>query len=263
MIVSMKEQIDRELENIYMNEELKKKIRKKSNEKNFYKWINRIAVCMVMFLIGGITVFAGYQILNKMMVNETVLPELDQMYNITHRHISGETDEYGMVNKVINDYQKIQDILGITLLNSKISEKNNYMQGMLMTDKKDFAIITIKNYIIGDVSEFCYNEENDNFSYEHGKEFYSPITLKVEIILSQEQMKNGWDIDYLGQYNFVENYVSQDGYKVNIIEDTISGGKVEDFISEKCMIFVANGIRYTLRGRTSIENMKYIVDMMK
>ncbi len=75
-------------------------------------------------------------------------------------------------------------------------------------------------------------------------------------------MEYGWDIDYLGMYQFKENYISLQGYKVNLLEDTIKN-KTENYISEKCAIFVADGIRYTLKGRTSFENMKYIVDTME
>lgn len=259
----MKCQIDKELEYIHMNDNLKKKIREKANKKNFNKLMNSIAACLAIFLMTGTTVFVGYQIYNKMMVNDTVLPELDQMYNVAFGDIDIETDEYGMVNAEINDYQEMQNAIGVSLLNSKMVENNDYIQGRLMTDKKDFAIITVENYIIGDTSEFVYNAEEDFYSYKHGKEFYSPVTLTVEIMLSEEQMKNGWEMDYLGMYNFVENYISEDGYKVNVIEDTIGEEHVEDFVTEKCMVFVANGIRYTLKGRTSINNMKYIVDTMK
>ena len=60
-------------------------------------------------------------------------------------------------------------------------------------------------------------------------------------------MKNGWDTDYLGIYEFKENYVSAQGYKVNLIEDTTGEDNVENYVSEKCEVFAANGIQYTLR----------------
>ena len=63
----------------------------------------------------------------------------------------------------------------------------------------------------------------------------------------------------------METYTSEQGYTVNLIQDTIDEEKVdaENYISENCAVFVAGGVRYTLKGRTSIENMKMIVDTMK
>lgn len=261
--MNMKSQIDKELEGIYMNEILKKKIRENVTKKRFYKLKNSVAACLILFFFTGITVAAGYHLFNKMMVNDEVLPELDQMYNVAFGNITLEADEDGIVEKTINNYQEMQETIGVSLLDSTMSEKNDYIQGTLMTDKKNFAILTVENYIIGDTSDFVYNAKEDFYSYKHGEEFYSPVSLTVEIMLSEEQMQNGWEHDYLGRYSYVENYVSKNGYKVNVIEDTIEENQVEEVVSEKCMIFVADGIRYTLKGRTSVENMKHIVDTMK
>lgn len=52
---------------------------------------------------------------------------------------------------------------------------------------------------------------------------------------------------------------SAQGYKVNIIE---SGGEANSK-TEKCAVLVADGIRYTLRGRVSIDTIKQIVDTLK
>ena len=62
---------------------------------------------------------------------------------------------------------------------------------------------------------------------------------------------------------FVEQYISKQGYRVNILEDTISETPPEDYVSKKTAIFVADGIRYSLTGQVSMETMKEIVDSMK
>lgn len=51
------------------------------------------------------------------------------------------------------------------------------------------------------------------------------MSLKVAIIINQEQLDIGWNVDYLGYYKYVESYVSSNGYKVNIIESTGKGVK--------------------------------------
>ena len=48
------------------------------------------------------------------------------------------------------------------------------------------------------------------------------------------------------------------------VEDIKTEENVENnYVSEKCAIFVADGVRYTLCGRTSMETIKEIVDSME
>ena len=80
--------------------------------------------------------------------------------------------------------------------------------------------------------------------------------------ISQEQLEHGWDVEYLGYYEFAESYVSAKGYKVNVLEDTAEEPS-EDYVSEKSAVFVADGVQYTIKGRTSMENIKRIVDSLE
>ena len=121
------------------------------------------------------------------------------------------------------------------------------MLGEIKTDNKDFVILSFENYIVGDTGNYNYLPNADFYTYDYGEEYYSPVSLTVDIMLSEAQMKNGWDTDYLGIYEFKENYVSAQGYKVNLIEDTTGEDSVENYVSEKCEVFAANGIQYTLR----------------
>ena len=82
-------------------------------------------------------------------------------------------------------------------------------------------------------------------------------------MLFRSQMNNGWDTDYLGLYEFVECYTSAQGYIVNIVQDTTLEKDLENYISEKAAIFVADGIRYSLKGRVSIDVIKNAVSTMK
>ena len=102
-----------------------------------------------------------------------------------------------------------------------------------------------------------YLEEEDRYEYEHGKTYYSPVSLNIDLILSDEQLKNGWDTDYLGMYESMEKYQSAQGYKVNLIQDNNGDEKLnEGVVSEKIAVFVSDGIRYTLKGRVSVDTMK-------
>lgn len=256
---SIKQKIDMELSMIELNYDMRNNIKRKVTERKPHRLLKNIAACLAVLIMGSTTVFAGYYVLNKINVNDTVLPELDPM-NVTQvNKLEGETDEYGWLEKSFKNYASIKSELGIHLLGSELSSDNPYMQVNLRTDTQDFAIITVDNYILGDTSNYHYSVEENRYVYELGNNYYTPISLSIDVILSENQLKNGWDTDYLGLFEFVENYTSAQGYKVNIIE---SGGE-ENSKTEKCAVLVADGVRYTLRGRVSIDTIKQIVDTLK
>lgn len=262
---SLKEEIDMELNGLTVTEGMKQNIMKRRKKKNHSAMLKYAAAFAAIIILSGTTAFAGYIFSNKVNVNETVLPELDSMEIVAMLPIGTDTDEYGIVNEKFTDYKAIKDKVGVSLLDSELADNNPYMQINIKTDNKDFAIITINNYILGDTSDYEYLQDEERYKYEHGQEYYSPVSLSMDIILSETQLKNGWDTDYLGFYEYVETYTSAQGYTVNFIQDTLDekNDDVTDYISEKCAVFVANGIRYTLKGRISIDTMKMIVDTMK
>lgn len=244
---SLKNVIDRELEEIKLSDSVKKNIRKGVVHRKSYPIIKSIAASIAVIVLTGTTVFAGHYILNKVQVNE----------------MDAIADENGMVDANYNDYDAIKQDLGVDLLDTDLSQNNPYMLGNVSTDEKDFLIVTIDNYILGDTSNYHFIDEENRYSYDSGEEYSSPVSLSVDIILSENQLNNGWDTDYLGLYEFAESYTSEQGYAVNIIEDTVEEENLKDYVSEKVAIFVADGIRYTLKGRTSLDEMKFIVDSMK
>lgn len=196
-------------------------------------------------------------------MNEETLPELDTLQKVEMNELKGSKDQYGMSEIDFTDYDTLQQDLGIPLLNSSLSDENPYMLGHIFSDNKDFCIVTIDNYIIGDTSNYQYIAAEDRYSYDSGNQYCTPISLTADIVLSEEQLANGWDTDYLGMYDFVENYTSKQGFHVNLIQS--NNGEEElpsGAVTEKCAIFVSDGIRYTLKGRTSLNTMKEIVDSM-
>ncbi|MDU7330229.1 MAG: hypothetical protein E7L18_01835 [Finegoldia magna] len=220
-----------------------------------------IVLCMMVFaIVFSSTIYAVKLVNEQSKVNELELPELDPM-KITKQIKNGERNIKSQSISREN-YKQIQEQLGVSLLNSELSKDDKYMISDVETDNKDYAIIKCDNYILGDTSNYSYNDEGF-YSYEEGNLYKSPISIQADIILSETQLNNLWTTDYLGMYSFVEQFVSEQGYKVNLIEETIDGNQPQNFVSKKIAVFVADGIRYTLTGRTTVDNMKQIVNSMK
>ena len=254
---NIKERIDTELNMIKVNEKMKQNIEKSLVRRNQHKFLKTVAASFAILMLGGTTVAAGYYFVNKISVNDEVLAELDEMHVVDIKKMEQPKDEFGTIEQDFKDYEAIQEELGIDLLDTELADNNDYLQGHITTDDKDYAMITMNNYIIGDTANFRYLEEEDRYEYEHGKTYYSPVSLNIDLILSDEQLKNGWDTDYLGMYESMEEYQSAQGYKVNLIQDNSGDEKLnEGVVSEKIAVFVSDGIRYTLKGRVSVDTMK-------
>lgn len=259
---NIKERIDTELDMIQVNEKMKQNIEKSLVGRSQHKILKTVAASLAVLLLVGTTVAAGYYFANNINVNEETLPELDEMRVVDIKKLEKQKDEYGDIEQDFKDYDAIQEELGIDLLDSELAKNKDYLQGHIRTDDKDYAFITMDNYIIGDTGNFHYLEEEGWYEYEHGKDYYSPVSLEIELILSDEQLKYGYDMDYLGAYESIGQYQSAQGYKVNLIQSGNDNEK-EGYASEKIAIFVADGIRYTLKGHVSLDTMKTIVDSMK
>lgn len=220
-----------------------------------------IALCMIVFaVVFSSTVYAVKLVNEQSKVNELELPELDSMKITKQIKNIEKSIKPQSISKM--NYKQIQEQLGVSLLNSELSKDDRYMITDVETDSKDYAIIKCDNYILGDTSNYSYNEEGF-YSYDEGNLYKSPISLQADIILSETQLNNVWTTDYLGMYGFVEQFVSEQGYKVNLIEEKNDGNQPQNFVSKKIAVFVADGIRYTLTGRTTVENVKQIVNSMK
>ncbi|MDU5743775.1 MAG: hypothetical protein E6Z87_06990 [Finegoldia magna] len=220
-----------------------------------------IALCMVIFaVVFSSTIYAVKLVNEQSKVNELELPELDSMKITKQIKNIEKSIKPQSISKM--NYKQIQEQLGVSLLNSELSKDDKYMISDVETDNKDYAIIKCDNYILGDTSNYSYNEEGF-YSFDEGNLYKSPISLQADIILSETQLNNVWTTDYLGMYGFVEQFVSEQGYKVNLIEEKNDGNQPQKFVSKKIAVFVADGIRYTLTGRTTVDNMKQIVNSMK
>ena len=71
------------------------------------------------------------------------------------------------------------------MLNSVLSQNNPYMLGEIKTDNKDFVILSFENYVVGDTGNYNYLRNADFYTYDYGEEYYSPVSLTVDIMLSE------------------------------------------------------------------------------
>ena len=262
--------IDTELHEIQFSEQAKQRVMQLAHnsapERSKRSRLRRsVIVCIAACALCITTVFAAIYMNSVIKVNDAVLPELDSMQITDLPRVTGSQDEYGTVEKSYDVYDQMVADLGIKLLDTTLEGDNPYMQIELETDNKDYCFIEVENYIIGDVTGFQLLPDKTAYAYEHGIVYDTPVSLRLEMILSQEQMDIGLDRDYLGMYDYVESYRSAQGYRVNILRGTEGDGQVDamDVKTEKIAIFVADGIRYTLTGRVSLDTMKEIVDSMQ
>ena len=138
-------------------------------------------------------IYANAYVQELMKVNEKELPQLDNMYIIKLNNLEKSVNK----GETYNERKIYPDKIMNLLLYSELANKNPYITEKVKTNNKNFAILMFENYVTGDTSNYRYNEEEGFYEYQKGKEYYSPVSLKADIILSENQMKNGWSVDYL------------------------------------------------------------------
>lgn len=262
--------LESELHTIQLHTKIKNKIQKTCMENSKQQHNSKtsrigksIAASVAIAVLGCSTVYAGYQLLNKVHVNEEALPALDAMQIVQINPLTEEADAYGKIHKDYSDFNALKQDLGHPLIDSDLSHNNPYMLCKLTTNAADYVMIQVDNFILGDTDNYEYIESENRYIYTHGTEYYSPISLTADLILSESQLRNGWDRDYLGLFQFVESYTSEQGFTVNILQDTLLEDNLENVISEKSAIFVIDGVRYSLKGRISIDTLKKIIATLK
>lgn len=196
--MTVRDQIDYELQNIKLPENFERKILHNVKPKKT-KWKYQIAVLILCFILGGTTVYAGYVILNKININREMLPDLQPMKKKETKKLIADQDEIGDYRKEYDTYDALCEELGIKLLNSDLSKNNTLMMIQRKTDNENWEEIRISPYILGDISKIEKVE---------GENFYS------------------WEKDYLETFAFVESYQSKQGYLVNILQDTTIGVRI-------------------------------------
>ena len=257
----IREKIDRELSGITLSDEMKEKIRSSAGggKRQAGKMMQTAAAVAAVMIFGGTCVYAGYSLLGITHVNDTELPALDPMKKVSAGKIPGSSDESGQILGEYSSYDEVNELLGGILLDSPLAGENPYMQVSVQTDNRDYGIVTVENYILGDTHDYQLVADIGRYNCKPGEEYGSSISLETAYMLSSEQEAAGWNTDYLGYYEYAGSYVSEKGYKVNLIRSTTD---TADPRAEICAVFVADGIQYTLKGRVTEDTMKEIVDSM-
>ena len=257
----IREKIDRELSGITLSDEMKEKIRSAAGgeKKQTRKMMQTAAAVAAVMIFGGTCVYAGYSLLGITHVNDTELPALDPMKKVSAGKLQGSCDESGQIFQDYSSYDEVNELLGGILLDSPLAEENPYMQVSVQTDNRDYGIVTVENYILGDTHDYQLVADIGRYNCEPGEEYGSSISLETAYMLSIEQEAAGWNTDYLGYYEYAGSYVSEEGYKVNLIRSTTD---TADPRAEMCAVFVVDGIQYTMKGRVAEDTMKEIVDSM-
>lgn len=257
-IMELKKQIDQELSDIVLPEDFANNVLYAARNRRKRKLQTAILILCVI-LTGG-TASAGYFLYNNIHVNKEILPALESMEKKIVNNCSGPADDMGHYLEEYNSYQELCSALGIDLLSSELAENNPYMLIRRETDNLNWNIIYVNPYILGDVKSVNREFGKNRYTWEEGSEFSSPIDMEINIIVSESQLKHGWEKDFLGTYEFVETYTTVQGYQADIIKDiSVTGAGRPKY----CAVLVADGIRYILNGQVTIEKMKEIIDSLK
>lgn len=194
------------------------------------KKLKLLLVTLLVILCG--LAAAALSATQKNRVNQLELPELDPMQVVSTalEKADGEPEtlEY-------TGYPEAQKALGLSLLDLPNGDAS---RGTVRarTDGANYALLWVE--------DFCTAEGQR-------------ISLKADLVLSAEQLANLWSTDYLGSYRFVEQTVSEQGYQVDILEETHSETPC------RIALFVADGVRYELRGRVSQNVLICLISKLK
>lgn len=250
MTNNLKEQINNDLCNINLSEKIIKNI--KCGRKTKKVGISTYIVPIVSFFILSVTcVYAATQIYS-ITVNGKQIPDLDNMAIIRIKDIENyNLNKAGNITKKYNNMNELEKDIGVSILSCKYAENNEYQ--LINYEKIGYGYNSIKvgAYIVGDLTNIKYVEENKYYSWTAGRKYRTPINLQIEIISDSRQQF--FDTEYLGVYSYYDTITSDKGYTVNLLR---SAGKV-------CAIFVADGIRYTLDGNVDIDTMIDIINSME
>lgn len=260
-MIDLKNEIDKELEFLTLSDDF---IQNTMDSAKTHKQIKRkkkrvplVAAAMLAVLLVGTTGAAGYYLYQRIQVNDQVLPELDSMTLQEFHEIEGlksigdeEFPEYELKCK---SYNELKNQLKTPLLDTPYSRDASLQDAIYTTDKENSEKIEIKPYITGDTTDV--EKEGKICYYSPGKEFFSPINLRIWTSISEEDLNKESSTDYLGGFEFVEQYVSKQGYKVNIVASDCE-------IPSYYALFVADGIQYELSGQVKLDKMKEIIDSM-
>lgn len=233
------------------------------------------AAILSVVLFGTVAFAAGSLLYSKIKVNQETIPDLEPMEVVAVKEVDGVVTEYGDVEKEYTSVGEAETDLGVQLLETDFAADNEYMKVFYSKIGDGYHVLDVQECIMGDLSNIREWKESaiDNtvegndewYAWTQGDIYKSPIDLKVEIISDPAQQE--LDTEYMGYFKYVETFVSEQGYTVNVLQDTVEDDDLdamsEIYVPQTQMVFVADGIRYTLKGRVPSDTMKEVVNSMK
>lgn len=248
--------------------------------KSLYHMTHRVrysaaAAILSVVLFGTVVFAAGSLLYSKIKVNQETIPDLEPMEVVAVKKVDGDITEYGDVEKEYTSVGEAETDLGVHLLDTDFAADNKYTKVFYSKIGDGYHVLDVQECIIGDLSnirewkESAIDntvEENDEwYAWTQGNIYKSPIDLKVEII--SDPVQKELDTEYMGYFKYVETFVSEQGYTVNVLQDMVEEDDLdamsEIYLPQTQMVFVADGIRYTLKGRVPSDTMKEVVNSMK
>lgn len=251
---NLKKQMDEEMKKLSLSEEFGQETvtKAKENPVRKKKKFPMAVAAMLAVVFVGTTSFAGYQIYQRIQVNGKDLPELEAMEIQEHEPIRGtKEEESGAKTKAYPDYAKLKEDIKVPLLDTKYADAE--FQEVLYHEAPQgkYELIRVLDYI---------PDKRDGKSvtgYEiDGTQILSAISMNIYLALDETALETELNDEYVGEdFSFVEQYISRQGYKVNVI-------KLEYDPEWYIAIFVADGVRYELYGVRELEEIKEVVDSM-
>lgn len=226
-MTNVKQKIDAELSFLALSDTAKGTIQRKAFPvRHRPVWKTALATCAVFLLVGSVSAFAA-SVFARTTRNNEPLPELDTMYVVQGNEIEPQASEYAQYDNIWNDYEtygELRQALGINLLQADWTESETAHDIHLCGDGENYLFAVV------------YNEN---------------ITLNASLALSEAQLQK-FGVDYSEDSRFVEQYVSVQGYKVNLLQNG------ESYSAD----FVADGILYSIDLDGSLDELKQAVDAM-
>ena len=260
--MGFREQINQELAHITLPEDFEEKILCHTRKKTKAWGYQAVCIVLCLILMGG-TASAGWFVYSKIRVNDEILPELELLEKKTVNASKTEPDDVGIYRDRYGTYQELCSELGMELLYSNLADGNEYMRIQRKTDNVNWNKIYITAFIVGDLRDITRISGSDEFYWKRGDEFSSPVDMEIDIVNSDSQLEHGWERDFLGVYEYMETYTSKQGYTVNLVKDyTVTEDNYSKVKSDCCAVFVADGIRYIVKGQVRLEKMKEIIDSL-
>lgn len=233
------------------------------------------AAILCIALLGTTAIAAGSLFYSRSSVNQQALPEPDMMKVIPLQPVDGAVIKDAHLEKTYTSMKTLEDELGIKLLGTNLAVDNPYIKIDYVKIGDGYNRIDINDYLVGDLTNIReWNGEdidtatggNDKrYAWTQGATYQGPIHLQIEIISDPSQ--RGLEMEYMGDIQYIETFTSGQGYTVNVLQGTISeeqqAGLPDDFVPTTHMVFVADGIRYTLWGRVPVQTMKEIINAMQ